>query len=199
MNAIVLKRALIVILVALAIGCVGSHVILLQKLRNTVVDTDHAKIDAEISSGDIDHLKILQEQLKKLQDVVARTKDIVATSADYKYQDQIITDINHLAAASGVTVTGFNFPTSTTTTGTTGTVSSGSTAAPQVNVSGAKLVTITISMRSPMPYDNYLKFLRSLELNLTRLQVTGIDLSPDPNNSTLITNPSIGIQIYVKS
>lgn len=198
MNAIVLKRVLIVILVALAVGCVGSHIVLLQRLNKTVIDTDHAKIDAEISNSDIDHLKTLQGQLAKSQDVIARTKEIVATSADYKYQDQIITDINHLAADSGVTVTGFSFPASATTTGSTSTVSSGSAALP-ATVPGAKLITITITMRSPMPYDNYLKFLRSLELNLTRLQVTGIDLSPDPNNSTLITNPSIGIQIYVKS
>jgi hypothetical protein len=197
MNAILFKRILISVLTILAIGSVGSYFLLLANLKERVVETDHVKIDADISSNDIDHLKSLQQQLSGLQDVVARTKEIVATSADYKYQDQVITDINHLAAANGVTVTGYSFPTAAAV-GTTSTVSSGAglTAPP---VAGAKLLTIAITMKSPMPYDNYLKFLRSVELNLTRFQVTGVDLSPDPANPTQITNPSIGIQIYVKS
>lgn len=198
MNAVIFKRILLSVLGLLVIVIFGGYFLLLANLKERVVETDHVKIDADVSTNDIERLKVLQQQLASNQDVVARTKEIVATSADYKYQDQVITDINHLAAATGVTVTGFSFPIGATTTGTTSTVSTGAGSAP-INVPGAKLLTITITMKSPMLYDNYLKFLRSVELNLTRMQITGIDLSPDPANPSQITNPSIGIQIYVKS
>lgn len=189
MNAVLLRRILSGIIVLLVIGTGVSYYFLADMLKKSVIEADHARIDASIYTSDINRLKKLQTQLVKDKDIVTRAHDIVASSTDFKYQDSVINDINSLADQTGVDVTGYTFVDSTAGATTP------ATPTPSVT---AKKVTINIAMRSPVPYDNYLRFLRAIELNLTRFQVTGVNVSPDTVNIRDVINPSIGIEVFVR-
>lgn len=192
MKAVKLRLILSGIIVLLFVATGGGFYVLSQLLTAMEVTADHARIDADLSSSDSNRLNQLSEQLDKQKDVVAKAQKIVGTQADYKYQDEFINDINQLARTFGVTITGFSFPDPNSVT------SSNAVKVLTVLPSGVKPVLITINLKGPVSYQVYLRFLRGLELNLTRLQITGINLSPDSANPTQISNPSIGIEIFVR-
>jgi len=159
-------------------------------LQSQAIATNHARIDAEVSANDADKLQALQQQLLANKDVVARAEEIIGSPQNYQYQDDFIRDINALAAQTGVGITGFLFPSPSAAGGT----SSSGVSLP----AGVKKVAVTINTATPLPYQNYLRFLRALELNLTRLQVTGVTLAPDASDPHNVTNSTIGIEIYVR-
>jgi hypothetical protein len=189
MNAILFGRILLGSLIALVIAGGAGFYFASDYLNQKAIEVDHARIDADISQSNINNLKKLEQELKVQADVVERASEIVANNVQFKYQDQVITDIDRLANLSGVKVTGYTFE------------AASPAAAPAKGVvlpKGAKKIGITLALRSPMTYDNYLKFLRAIEQNLTRIQVTGVNLSPDIKNPREVTNPSIGIEVFVK-
>ncbi len=198
LDAIIFRRILAAtIVLIIALSGVGYY-FLSSMLHQKTIETDHAKIDADLSHNDIEHLKALQQQLAQNADAVKRAEDIVGNVENYQYQDDFIRNINQLASETGVGVTGFTFP-------ATATVGPGaSTSAPSASTggivlpAGVKKLLVNINTVSPLPYENYLRFLRALELNLTRLQVTGVTLTPDGSNPKNITNSSIGVEVYVR-
>jgi len=188
MTALLLHRILIGSMIGIVVAGGAGYYLLSGMLTQRVIEADHAKIDLDISRSNVDTLRNLDQQLKNNQDIIARAQDIVGTATDFKYQDQAINDLNQLAAANGVGITGYSFP-------------SGASAPPQAGITlpaGVKSVLVTINTASPIAYQNYLRFLRALELNLTRFQITGVDVTPDGQKPDQITNSSIGIMMYVR-
>jgi len=197
MNARKLRWVLLASLILLAVFNVVGFSLLSNLLAGKARAADHALIDADIARSDTEHLQKLQKQLADSADIVTKAKQIVGSQTDYKYQDQVISDLNKLAQTYGIKISGYSFPaTGTAPTSTTPTKPGGiKTVLPK----GVKQVLVTINISGSVQYESYLKFLRSLELNLTRLQVTGVDLTPNPTaGSGYVTNPSISIQMYVR-
>lgn len=142
--------------------------------------TDHAKIDNEVSQQELERLKNLRFELASQKDVIARAKQIAISSAQYKYQDQIISDLSAYANRRNVGITSFDFG----TTSTTAQASAGRTA-------------FLVSLRSPLKYDSLLNFIRDVELNLTKIKVTSVNLAPNPRNPTELLNPSVGMEVFI--
>ena len=172
---------LIVLLVA-GIGT-GSY-ITHKKLASFVTDVDHTKIDTELSEQGIENAKKLRRTLDDNRESVARAAAIVADTKYYEYQDQIVQDISSYAAASGLTVLGFDFTTSTSAKATA--------------ITGVKAVVATISLSSPVNYDNYLQFLKLIERNLPKMQITQLDISNDLKNPGGVNSPVITLEVYVR-
>lgn len=172
---------LIVLLVA-GIGA-GSYLMHI-KLVGYVTNVDHTKIDTELSEQGIENAKKLRRTLDDNRESVARAAAIVADTKYYEYQDQIVQDISSYAAASGLTVLGFDFTTSTSAKATA--------------ITGVKAVVATISLSSPVNYDNYLQFLKLIERNLTKMQITQLDISNDLKNIGSVNSPVITLEVYVR-
>lgn len=206
LNAVTFRNGLLGAIALLILATGAGFYLLSGMLRAKAIEVNRAQIDAELSSNETIRLQKLQSELDRYKDVIPRAKELVASSKDFKYQDQVIRDITTLANRSGITITGYTF------TDGSGGPASGAAASPAPAAGGpagsaaggaaaspaAKKVTMTITMKSPIAYDSYLLFLRRIELNVMRLQVTGINLSPDPGNKANIINPSVGIVIFVK-
>lgn len=183
MNAVRLRLVLIgVIILQIAVVIAGMW-LLTDFLQREVAVTDHAKIDADISEQEINTLKRLRTQLADEKDIIERAKQIAASSNQYQYQDQVISDLTVYASRYGFSIVSFDF------TGTPG--AKGATAP---NGKTAFLVTLS----SPIKYDNFLKFIRDVERNLTKIRITSITLAPNPRNPTEILNPSINLEVYLK-
>lgn len=171
--------ALIVVMVGgFAFGAWWVQGLLAQHVR----DTDHAKIDAEVSNTELQQLKQLQKQLADEQDIVERAKQIAVSADQYRYQDQVIKDVADYAYRYGISVNTIDF------TQTAGQQASG----------GAKRTAFTVSLKGPVPYTTFMQFLRAIEKNLTKIQVTSLTLAPDKDPNS-ITNPSLSLEVYLKS
>ena len=148
----------------------------------------HTKIDAELGERDLEQLKAIQKTLKNNQESVQKAEQVVAATKQYQYQDQIINDINSYAAQTGVRVTAFDF----------GTPGAPAAAATQPAAVGVKSIPVTLTLQSPLAFDTYLRFIKAIEQNLTKMQVSGINLTPDAVNINNIVNPTIGVTVYVR-
>ena len=177
-------RYILIGLIAFMVVGFGVGAWWLQGLLATDVrNTDHAKIDADISAIELQQLKSLKKQLADEQDVINRAKQIAASSSQYQYQDQVIKDVSDYAARYGIAVNTFDFSTPNKQ---------------KTSTSGAKITAFSVTLKGPLPYTTFIRFLRDVETNLTKIQVTSLTLSPDKNPS-FISNPSLGLEVYLKS
>jgi len=173
--------ALIVVIVgAIGFGVYETH----QKLSASVIHVDHLKIDSELNQQGLDNARKLRRALDENRDSVARAAAIVADTKYYEYQDQIVHDISSYAAAANLTVLGFDFTTSGTGTKT--------------SIKGIKTVVATVSLKSPVAYTDYLRFLKLIERNLTKMQVTQLDISNDLKTAGAISSPIITLEVFVR-
>lgn len=170
--------------IVLLVGGIGFGAYYMhQKLSAYVIQVDHLKTDSDINQQGIENAQKLQRALDENSDSVARAAAIVADTKYYEYQDQIVKDVGSYAAASNLTVLGFDF----TTAGSS-----------KSSVKGLKTMVANISLQSPVSYNNYLRFLKLIERNLTKMQVTQMDISNDLKTSGGISSPVITLEVYVR-
>lgn len=212
-SAATLERVLIIGIIPLIAASGFIVYSLFGILEGKAKKANHASIDSEVGTSNIKQLQELEASLAKNKDVAARALSIVADSRQYSYQDQIVNDINTFAKAAGVTILGFDFSeaggdAAATTTEGSSSAASGAQAAPAPAESGAtpapapapglKTVNASIQLDSPIPLTNFLIFLKYIEQNVTKMQVTNVTLTPDGANSTLVSNPTINITVYTR-
>ncbi len=184
MTAQRLRLFLVVGFVVLLVGC-GFGVWWLQGLlAQKAGEADHARIDAAVAEQKLEELKRLQGLLEKQKDVVARADQIAATAQAYQYQDQVIQDINVYAARHGITVSTYDF----------------SSAAPSGSKApdGTTLTPFSVTLKGSIPFVTFMAFLSDLENNLTKIQVSSLNLAPNAKNPQLIDNPTLSSAVYLK-
>ena len=177
---IALYAALLVLLSGLGFGVYFLH----SQLSAYAVTVDHLKTDSELNQQSLENAQKLRRALQVNADSVEGAAEIVADTKYYEYQDQIVKDISSYATATGITVLGFDFSTSTT--------------AKTTNVPGLNTVVVSISLRSPVQYSSYLRFLKLIERNLTKMQVTQLDISNDLKTAGTISSPVITVEAFVR-
>lgn len=154
-----------------------------------------AAAEANVSANDVQNLQKLETELKDDQVAINRTKSIVADSESYQYQNQIIQDLTRYAKAAGVTITGYVFTSD-------GAAPGGAVAAPVANNGGApaglKTTSVSITPKSPVNYKSFMQFIHSIELNLTKMQLTGISLSKSPDGAEMVAVNPLTIEVYTK-
>lgn len=183
-RAAIVHWSLYVLLVILMAGIATGSYFIHQKLSTYVVEVDHLKIDSEMNEQGIVNAQKLRIALNENRDSVTRAAAIVADTKYYEYQDQIVQDIGAYAAASNLTVLGFDFSTAASSKAS--------------SVKGIKTMVATISLKSPVSYNNYLRFLKLIERNLTKMQVTQLDISNDLKAPGAISSPVITLEVYVR-
>lgn len=166
------------VLVGVGVGCWQLQELLTAEQRVA----DHAKIDANISVDELQKAHNLQTYLATHKTDVEKAAAVVADTKTYQYQNQIVEDINRYADIAGVTILGFDFPAQATTPAT----------------KGVKTQQASVTLQNPVPYNSYLRFLKLIEQNLTKMQVTEISVAPDTKIAGRINNPVIGLQVYVR-
>lgn len=176
-------------LIVLLIGGIGAGTYYIhQRLSDYVVEVDHLKIDSDINQQGIENAQKLRIALDKNKGSVARASAIVADTQYYEYQDQIVKDVTSYASVSGLTVLGFDFSAAPTTSAKN---SSGS-------IKGIKTTVANISLQSPVSYTSYLRFLKLIERNLTKMQVTEIHIANDLKTPNTISSPTLTLEVYVR-
>lgn len=185
LTAVGLKRIFIVSMIIMIILLVFGFSWLSSMLESRHTEADHAKIDADIARNNIEQLQYLDGYMADNQEIVERAQSIVSESS--QYQHQVIYDINAYASRSGVEVLGYNFE---------DVESQGE--AVSSDVRGTQITNVTVTIANPVAYQDFLRFLTSIEQNLTRMQVTGVSMTPDQSDNNKIINPKIGLEVYLK-
>ncbi len=169
---------------------------------------------AEASTDDIAQLQKLKEQLENDQVAVARAKKIVADSKFYAYQVDIIHDLTTYANEAGISIVGFTFNNENVSSSSSGSSStpestpeSAPTSAPDPGsassgeapaIAGLKTTSVSIAIQSPVQYKAYMTFLRSIELNLTKMEIAGVSLSKGTDDPNTVTVSPLSIEVYTR-
>ncbi len=152
---------------------------------------------AASSSDDISKLQKMKKDLEENKVAVIRAKNIVADSQQYQYQDQIINEIQAYAKSSNISITGFVFN-SATAAATPAAGAVAPTAVQPTTPVGLKSTSVSITVKSPINYQSVLRFIHSLELNLTKMQLTGVSLTKVAGNATDVTVSPLTVEVYTR-
>lgn len=164
-------------------------------LNEYAVATSHTVADASASQNTLQNLQAIEKQLQEKEDTVMRASEIVAESKSYQYQDQIITDLNSYATQAGISITNISFATANTAQPTQG---AATTPPQQAGLpTGVKSSQAVITLKNPVDYTNLLKFIRSIEQNLTKMQISRINLSKEASGPG-ISSDALTIEVYVR-
>lgn len=205
-----LRIILAVLLVLVLVGGGIGFTYVQRLLGQYVADTNALNTKADLSSTNLQTLQKLQEYLAAHQDDVDLAKQVVAESKSYQYQNEIINDLTNFAQKSGVTITQFDFSsTSQESSGTPATAppatGSSTTTAPSSGTTGTSAPaaslnskSVTITIKSPVSYNSLLEFMHRIEQNVTKMQIEQVSLSSDQAGSSKVAAQSFTIQVYVQ-
>jgi hypothetical protein len=175
-------------IIVLLLGIVvGVFLLAQQAMSRQFLATDHARIDAELVQEEIVRLQQLKTNLENDNETVEKTERIVAESQQYEYQDQVVNDINSYARQYGIDVISFDFGAKPGPT----TNSSSGGSAQQKSI-------VQIQLNEDITYEAFLKFIKSIEQNITKMQLTGISIQPNTKNPQLIQGPSLEIEVFLR-
>jgi hypothetical protein len=178
-------RTMMVVLIVIIIGLSAFGFYLAQDQLNTLAistgQTIAKSTDGSISSQGIANLK---EEMVKKQVVISKASNITVPSQDY--QSQIIADLTKYATNNGLLITDYNVSNSTIT---------GLKAS---TTNGVKSNYITITLGNPVPMIGLIKFLKSIESNLPKMQLTGITLKDNPALSGTVNIDPLTIEVFTK-
>lgn len=172
--------------VTTAIG-IGIFYFANSMLSQVATDVGRTVADANASQNTLQTLQQTEKELTNNQAIVQRASEVVANSQSYEYQNQIINDLNQYASRSGLTLTNIDFSSEATGTATT----PGTVAAP----AGVKTATISVTLKNPVDYTNLLRFMKAIEQNLTKMQISNISLTQDQEG---VSSDVLSIKVYVK-
>jgi hypothetical protein len=186
---LILSFTLVLVVV---LGGIGFSIIN-SELDTFAIDVSHKVADANASRDNVQNLQKIERQLTDKQAAIQKVDNIVAESKSYQYQDQIITDLNNYAARAGVAITNISF----TDTQTSGNPAAGAPAPSTSTPNGIKSSSATITLNNPIDYLKLLKFIAYIEQNLTKMQISRVNLSKDASGKS-ITSDALVIEVYVK-
>lgn len=175
LNAIKLRSLLIVIIFLMMIGSTAGVYFAQDFLIKHAKTVSQSVANSTSSGQNVQSLKKLQTELESYQSVMTKANNIQVPISNY--QSRVIPDINNYATASNIKVK----------------LSFSATALP----AGSKTAPITITLESQPQYTDLLKFLKLIETNLPKMQVSSINLTRD-NTSQTVKSDQIIIDVYTK-
>ena len=192
LNAKQFKIMLIVaIVVSLAATGAGFY-FMLQQLRTFAVETDTLNKESSSSSQRLNQLRELDKYLTEHADDIKRAADITSSTEGYRYQDDFVKELSRLGVQSGVDVTNFTLrklvtsrvESATPDAGSTTGLTEGSESIPSVPSSQVSSISCTVTIRSPVAYEKFITFLKLLEANPKRMQVTSVNIGNQSSGSS---------------
>lgn len=184
-----LSLGLVVILAAM----IGGFYFAYTMLRTTAEEVAEVQEEAQKVEAKVNNLSQLDKQLEKYKNSVEKAQQIVAESQSYQYQNQIIQDITFYANQAGVPVTGFTFTNGSTGAGSTTSANNTKTTAG----AGPKSVMVSVQLGDKVGYMELLRFMHLIEQNLTRMQISSINLSKSDEAGKVLAQ-TLNVEVYVR-
>ena len=179
-------RALLMSLIVMTIAGAGigfyfAHDVL-QAYAKTV---SQSVANSSASGGGIQSLENLQEELASKQNVIVKSNSLIAMTQDY--QNQSIKDIDTYAAAIGIGISNYGF--------------AAAAAAPTPGAAASAPASgsiVTVTLTNPINYSKLLTFIKAIEGNLPKMQISSINLTRIEGDSTSIRADQLVVQVYTR-
>ena len=186
------------LLLTIATG-IGVFVFGQQQLSAVAEETRKSTTDAESSSNELQALTTLKNRLKEQNKDVERAAKIVSITKNYSYQDQVVQDFVNYANASGVVIKSIDFSANNASTSGTASSSSSSTSAATAAKApnGTKSISATITLNTPVAYDNLRDFIYRIEKNLFQMQISNLTLSSNKDTGGVVVD-ALTVTAYVR-
>ena len=178
---------------------IGIFVFGQQQLSTVAEETRKSTTDAESSSNELQALTTLKNRLKEQNKDVERAAKIVSITKNYNYQDQVVQDFVNYANASGVVIKSIDFSANNASTSGTASSSSSSTSAATAAKApnGTKSISATITLNTPVAYDNLRDFIYRIEKNLFQMQISNLTLSSNKGTGGVVVD-ALTVTAYVR-
>lgn len=201
-----LRYMLITVLVLLFAGGASGFYFVQHLLRGYAKETSTLNSQASISDQNLQALQNIQNYLAAHQEDQDLAQKVVADSKEYRYQNEIVSDISKFANQSGINITAYNFSSDSSTDAASGSATSPSatnetspTTSPANGVSSLKSTKVNVTIKSPVNYNNLLDFISRIEQNITKMQIAGISLTrSDEDGKSKVSSESFDIEVYVR-
>lgn len=167
------------------------------KLQEVATTVSHTVADASASEDNLQTLKLIKQKLEQNQDTISRVNSIVADSQSYQYQNQILFDLKQYASNSGVTITNFDFSGGGSEQAAPVPTTAAPTPATSAAPTGVKSTSVSITLANPVDYNSLLRFIKSIEQNLTKMQISKISLSKGAGTNEVTTGNFV-IEVYIR-
>ena len=186
-------------LLLMAAAGIGIFIFGQQQLNAVAEETRKSTADAESSSNELQALTTLKSRLKEQNKDVERAAKIVSITKNYSYQDQVVQDFVNYANASGVVIKSIDFSANNASTSGTASSSSSSTSAATAAKApnGTKSISATITLNTPVAYDNLRDFIYRIEKNLFQMQISNLTLSSNKGTGGVVVD-ALTVTAYVR-
>lgn len=198
LNAITLQYLLIVACIIVAGGIVWIFIQATDILSAQAKEVNHVKIQAELAQDEIVRLRQLKINLAEDKDIINKTAQIVSESQQYKFQDQLINELSQYAAQAGIGIDAYNFGSKPGEYVTSTPNAAGATSTPSTSSKVPPKTLVTITMQDDASYTSFLKFIKSIEKNISKMQLTGINIAPNLKKPGVIRKTVIEIEVFLR-
>lgn len=180
-------RTIMSITIFLVIGfsVFGFYYIQSYLLRPYALLAGQSVAKSQVNNGSAKETKDLQADIAKRKPAADLANSILVPSPDF--QGQIVKDLNKYASDTGMTITDYSFAQSTIIKQKMPTL-----------VGGANLSYITITLKNPVKFTSFIQFLKSIESNIPKMQLSGVSLNGTQSSTDSITVDPLIIGMYTK-
>lgn len=179
-------KACILLILAATVG-----ILYLGNKHMVAVAQETARLKAQVQVSD-KQISVYQATKNKV-DTLGYVNDLAnkVLPADQE-QSAIVAEISQFALRSDLTIQQITF---------VDPVTGAATASPKSSLAipkGVQVVPITIQFQAGSTYPNILGFLKTIENNQRKMQVTNVSLTPDEKDRQSLSNVSISLNLYAK-
>lgn len=200
MTAARLRLILIVVIFLVIAAVAGGFLFAHRSLTGYAAQISQLNADADSGDQNIATLRTLENRLDMERATIESARSVVADNATFA--ERVVSDITRIAAQSGVTITSLEYVDS-------GTPSSGSSAAPAPTPTtpsapgqatttaptGINKKSISVAVESPIDYTKLMTFIRNIEANRLKLQISTVSLTKEDGNKVGTQSFSIGAYV----
>lgn len=156
-----------------------------NRLSNIAKETASLKAQIEVSDNQLQIYEVTKKRVESLSYVEGLANQVLPATED---QSVIVAEITQFARNSNLQIGEINF--------IEGQAAGSKKAAP---ISGVKVTAFTIQIGGGATFENLLSFLRAIEGNRRKSQVTSINISPDSNSPGSLSNVTISLNLYTRT
>jgi len=184
MKATALRSMLIFILVVMFALIGGGYYFGRQWLNSYATTVGTTVAQSQNSNNDVAEGQRLQAEIANQQQTITKVNQLFSDPSTY--QTQVVNDVTNYTTALGLKTPDFSF-------GTAGTTTTGS-ATPAATAGSSNTVTVTLD--TPIDYTTFLKLVRDIEQNLPKMQISGLNLTRNDNQT--IGSDALTIEVFTK-
>ena len=189
-----MNHVLKITILLLAIGVAGGIYFADKQLKSIATDTARLRAQVEIGDKQLTTYQATKQKVDSLSYVQELAGKVLPEQQE---QSLTVAEISQFALRARLTVEDITFidTTKTTTTKTKSTDKKAKSTIPK----GVSVIPMSIKFQDGSRYDYLLEFLKSVEDNRRKMQVTNISLTPDVDNRALLKSVTVELNLYVRS